>query len=77
MNLGMLISHGAPETKPSYLVNIEHKDLLQHWNTHHKESYTGGSMVKWTTLDPCSGLSESDPKLNINFKLYEIKIRQI
>ena len=29
-------------------------------------------MVKWTTLDPCSGLSESDPKLYTNFEFYEI-----
>ena len=36
----------------------------------------GASMVKWTALDPCSGLSESDPKLYTNFDLYEIKIHK-
>ena len=36
----------------------------------------GASMVKWTTLDPCSGLSESDPKLYTNFKFYEIEIHK-
>ena len=34
---------------------------------------TGTSMVKWTTLDPCSSLSGSDPKLYANFEVYEIK----
>ena len=34
------------------------------------------SMVKWTCLDPCSGLSESDPKLYTNFEFYEIKIHK-
>ena len=29
---------------------------------------------KWTTLDPCSCLSESDPKLYKNFEFYEIEI---
>ena len=38
-----------------------------------KASYTGASMVKWTTLDPCSSLSESDPKQYTNFEFYEIK----
>jgi hypothetical protein len=36
----------------------------------------GTSTVKWTALDPCSGLSESDPKLYTNFDLYEIKIHK-
>ena len=27
----------------------------------------GASTVKWTALDPCSGLRESDPKLYTNF----------
>jgi hypothetical protein len=34
----------------------------------------GASTVKWTALDPCSGLSESDPKQYTNFEFYEIKI---
>jgi hypothetical protein len=34
----------------------------------------GASTVKWTALDPCSSLSESDPKLYTNFEYYEIKI---
>ena len=36
----------------------------------------GASTVKWTTLDPCSCLSESDPKLYTNFEFYEIKIHK-
>jgi hypothetical protein len=36
----------------------------------------GASTVKWTSLDPCSGLSESDPKQYTNFKFYEIKIHK-
>jgi hypothetical protein len=36
----------------------------------------GASTVKWTTLDPCSGLSESDPKQYTNFEFYEIKIHK-
>ena len=36
----------------------------------------GASMVKWTTLDPCSTLSESDPKQYTNFEFYEIKIHK-
>jgi hypothetical protein len=38
--------------------------------------YLGASTVKWTALDPCSGLSESDPKQYTNFKFYEIKIHK-
>ena len=34
------------------------------------------STVKCTALDPCSGLSESDPNLYINFKFYEIEIHK-
>jgi hypothetical protein len=37
---------------------------------------TGASTVKWTTLDPCSGLSESDPKLHTNFDFYETEIHK-
>ena len=33
----------------------------------------GASTVKWTSLDHCSGLSESDPKLYTNFEFYEIE----
>jgi hypothetical protein len=36
----------------------------------------GASTVKWTTLDPCLGLSESDPKLYTNFEFYEIEIHK-
>ena len=39
-------------------------------------NYMGASMVKWTALDPCSGLSESDPKLCTNFEFYEIEIHK-
>ena len=38
--------------------------------------HQGASTVKWTTLDPCSGLSESDPKLYTNFEFYEIEIHK-
>ena len=34
-------------------------------------------MVKWTTLDSCSSLSESDPKLYTNFEFYEVEIHKI
>jgi hypothetical protein len=34
----------------------------------------GASTVKWIALDPCSGLSESDPKLYTNFEFHEIEI---
>ena len=30
----------------------------------------------WTTLDPCSGLSESDPEIYTNFDFYEIEIHK-
>ena len=33
----------------------------------------GASMVKWTTLDPCSGFSESDPKDLENICIYKAK----
>ena len=36
----------------------------------------GASTVKWTTLDPCSSLSESAPKLFTNFEVYETKIHK-
>jgi len=37
----------------------------------------GASTVKWTSLDPCSGLSESDPKLYTNFEFHEIEIHRL
>ena len=37
----------------------------------------GASMVKWTALDPCSGLSVSDPKLYTNTEFYEIEFHYI
>ena len=36
----------------------------------------GANTVKWITLDPCLGLSESDPKLYTNFKFHEIEIHK-
>jgi hypothetical protein len=39
-------------------------------------THVGASTVKWTTLDPCSGLSESDPKIYINFEFYELEIHK-
>jgi hypothetical protein len=43
-----------------------------------KETFVtwGASTVKWTTLDPCSCLSESDPKLYTNFEFHEIEIHR-
>jgi hypothetical protein len=41
-----------------------------------EELEVGASTVKWTALDPCSGLSESDPKLYTNFEFYEIEIHK-
>ena len=38
--------------------------------------YQGASRVKWTTLDPCLVLSESDPKVYTNFNFYEIEIHK-
>ena len=34
------------------------------------------STVKWRTFDPCSGLSENDPKLYTNFEFHEIEIHK-
>jgi hypothetical protein len=39
--------------------------------------YPGASTVKWTALDPCSGLSESDQKIYTKFDLYEIEIHKV
>ena len=36
----------------------------------------GANTVKWTTLEPCSGLTESDPKLSTNFEFHEIEIHE-
>ena len=36
----------------------------------------GASTVKWTTLDPCSSLSESDSKLYNKIYFYEIEIHK-
>ena len=36
----------------------------------------GASTVKWTALDPCSGLSESDPKIYTKFEFHEIEIHK-
>ena len=41
-----------------------------------KSDEEGASTVKWTTLDPCSGLSESDPKLYTNFEFYEVEVHK-
>jgi hypothetical protein len=34
--------------------------------------HTGASMVKWTTLDPCEGLTMQGSKLFIKFSFFEI-----
>ena len=36
----------------------------------------GASTVKWIALDPCSCLSESDPKLYNNFEFHEIEVHK-
>ena len=36
----------------------------------------GASTVKWKTLDPCSNLSASDPKLYTNLEFHEIEIHK-
>ena len=33
--------------------------------------FKGASTVKWTTLDACSDLSESDPILSTNFEIHK------
>ena len=38
--------------------------------------HAGASTVTWTTLDPCSGLSESNSKLYTNFEFYEIEFHK-
>ena len=52
--------------------------MVYQFQVSHKQTYLhlGASTVKWTTLDPCSGLSESDPKLYTNFEFYEIEIHK-
>ena len=47
-----------------------------HVKDHRWMMQLGASTVKWTALDPCSGLSESDPKLYTNFEFYEIEIHK-
>ena len=39
-------------------------------------SSKSASTIKWITLDPCSNLNESDPKLYTNFEFYEIEIHK-
>lgn len=36
----------------------------------------GASIVKWTTLDPCLGSSQSDSKLYSNLELCEEKVHR-
>ena len=36
----------------------------------------GASTKKWTTLDPCLGLNESNPDLCTTFEFYEIEIHK-
>ena len=52
--------------------------MVYQFQVSHKQTYLhlGASTVKWTTLDPCSGLSESDPKLYTNFEFYEVEIHK-
>ena len=46
------------------------------WNNTHNLVHMGASTVKWTSLHPCSGLSESDPKLYTKFEFHEIEIHK-
>ena len=41
-----------------------------------KKTLVGAITVKWTSLDPCSGVSESDPKIYTKFEFYEIEIHK-
>ena len=41
-----------------------------------EELQRGASTVKWTNLDPCTCLSESDPKIHTNFEFHEIEIHK-
>jgi len=47
-----------------------YNEIFFHWNL------SGARTVKWTPLDPCSSLSESDPKLCTNYEFYEIEIHK-
>ena len=53
-----------------------------HWTSNQRKlgkmssPWAQASMVKWTALDPCSCLCESDPKLYTNFEFYEIEIHK-
>jgi len=58
----------------SIMLTIESKKVNVFWTC--SPIYLGASTVKWTALDPCSSLSESDPKLYTNFDLYEIEIHK-
>jgi hypothetical protein len=64
----------------AYQINFQGIDSLQTLNTCIPVSgrfrHWGASTVKWTALDPCLGLSESDPKQYTNFEFYEIKIHK-
>ena len=48
------------------------------WKNRWHQSYTsiGCKHGKVAALDPCSGLSESDPKLYTNSKIYETEIHK-
>lgn len=36
----------------------------------------GATMVKWTIVDPCPSVSESDSKIYTNFELFELRIHR-
>ena len=63
---------------PSWLIGIIlHKRWVHPQGLQCVSSTTmGASTVKWTTLDPCSSLSESDSKLYNKIYFYEIEIHK-
>ena len=58
-----------------FVINLWWNIVMDDWILDEK-LLRGASTVKWTTLDPCSTLGESDPKLYTNFEFYEIEIHE-
>ena len=54
---------------------FEAEEARDSWHSS-KIIHPAASTVKWTALDPCSSLSESDPKLYTNFEFYEIEFHK-
>jgi hypothetical protein len=56
--------------------NKSHMRINGHTPTVIPKIAMGASTVKWTTLEPCIGLSESNSKLYTNFEICEDKIHK-